>query len=195
MLEAQYNKLVHCRSSEQIDFLKEQHIPKMHNLDINYLNKLTDTSQYPAARCAMGDSIYMYHRTSSAAVESMNAANKAFQDRTVVDPVNAMILLLKLESKRFGSNRDKAWSWKEVLTPHGKTLMEKVFRNVNPRDYSITVEAEASSGAYKCYVSRNVSQYNYVCWFPVEYDDDRSLFGGCSCGVPNTTTDYHAIIW
>ena len=29
------------------------------------------------------------------------AANKAVQDRTAVDPVNAMILLPKLESKRF----------------------------------------------------------------------------------------------
>jgi len=114
----------------------------------------------------------------------MNAANKAVRDRTAVDPVNAMILLLKLESKRFSMNREKAWSWKEVLTPHGKTLMEKVFRNVNPRDYSITVEGSSTSN--KCYVTKNVSQYNYVCWFPVEYDDDGSLFGGCSCGVPNT---------
>jgi hypothetical protein len=26
----------------------------------------------------------------------------------------------------------------------------------------------------------------YICWFPVEYADNDSLFGGCSCGVPNT---------
>ena len=72
-----YNKLLNCRSYEHIEALKEEHMPKMHNSDLNYLNRLTaDTSQYPAARCAMGDGIYMYHRTSSAAVESMNAANK-----------------------------------------------------------------------------------------------------------------------
>ena len=126
----------------------------------------------------------MYQRSSSSTAEAMNAANKAVRDRTAVDPVNAMLLLLKLESKRFSMNREKAWSWKEVLTPHGKTLMEKVFRNVNPRDYSITVEGSSTSN--KCYMTKNVSQYNYVCWFPVEYDDDGSLFGGCSCGVPNT---------
>ena len=71
-----YNKLLNCRSYEHIEALKEEHMPKMHNSDLNYLNRLTDTSQYPAARCAMGNGIYMYHRTSSAAVESMNAANK-----------------------------------------------------------------------------------------------------------------------
>ena len=81
--------------------------------------------------------------------------------KIAVDPVNAMILLLKLESKRFATNRDKVWSWKELLTPDGKTLMEKVFRNVNPRDYSITVEGSSTSN--KCYVLKNVSQHNYVC--------------------------------
>ncbi len=62
--------------------------------------------------------------------------------------------------------------------------MEKAFHNVNPRDYSITVEGSSSSN--KCYVSKNVFLYNYVSWFPVEYDDEGSLFGGCNCGVPNT---------
>ncbi len=29
--------------------------------------------------------------------------------------------------------------------------------------------------------------YTSTCWFPSSYDeDDGSLFGGCSCGVPNT---------
>jgi hypothetical protein len=77
-----YNKLIQCRTTELIDFTKEQHMPKMHNSDLYYLNSLTDTSQYPAARCAMGENIYMYHRTSSAAVESINAANKEICQRT-----------------------------------------------------------------------------------------------------------------
>ena len=56
-------------------------------------------------------------------------------------------------------------------------------------------EENFDSTSNKCYVMKNVSQHKYVCWFPVEYDDYRSLFGGCSCGVPNTTMDYHATIW
>ena len=185
-----YNLLLGCGRIETINKHKYDLATKMENKALAYIGLVPDHQQFPAARIAHGASngvdVYMYQRSSSSTAESMNAANKAVRDRTAVDPVNAMILMLKLESKRFGSNRDKAWSWKEVLTPHGKTLMEKVFRSVNPRDYSITVEAEASSGAYKCYVSRNVSQYNYVCWFPAYYDDEGSLFGRCSCGVPNT---------
>ena len=71
---------------------------KMHHTDYTYLNKLPDTSQYPAARCNMGEGIYMYHRTSSAAVECMNAANKEIRDRMAVDLVNATILLIRLEA-------------------------------------------------------------------------------------------------
>ena len=143
----------------------------MENKALAYIGLVPDHQQFPAARVAHGASngvdVYMYQRSSSSTAESMNAANKAVRDRTAVDPVNAMILMLKLESKRFGSNRDKAWSWKELLTPHVKTLMEEVFCNVNPRDYSITVEGSSTSN--KCYVLKNVSQYNYG-WVH---------FGGC----------------
>ncbi len=66
----------------------------MHNTDINYLNKFPDTSQYPV----LWAKAYMYHRTSLAAVESMNAANKEIRQRMVVDLVNASILLIRLES-------------------------------------------------------------------------------------------------
>ncbi len=37
-----------------------------------------------------------------------------------------------------------------------------------------------------CTVSRMTSNYTSTCWFPSSYDEDGSLFGGCSCGVPNT---------
>ena len=99
-------------------------------------------------------------------------------------PTCATKLLLKLEEGRFKRNKEKAWSWKEVLTPHGKGLLEKAFKSVNPRDYSITIEADAN--CYNCYMSKNVSNYKYICWFPLEYVDVGSLFGGCSCGVPST---------
>ena len=84
-------------------------MPKMHNSDINYLNNKTNSSQYMAARCAMGENIYMYHRTSSAAVESMNAANKEIRQRTAVDLVNATILLIRLECNRFNKMKELVW--------------------------------------------------------------------------------------
>jgi hypothetical protein len=78
---------------EKVDFMKDQYMPKMHNSDINYLNKFPDISQNPASRCTLGEGIYMYHQTSSDAVESMNAANKEIHQRTAVDLLNASILL------------------------------------------------------------------------------------------------------
>jgi hypothetical protein len=84
----------------------------------------------------------MYQQSSSSTAESMNAANKSVKDRTAVDPINAILLLLKLEAQRFQANKEKAWGCTEVLTPHGKNLAEKAFASVNPRDYSITIEQE-----------------------------------------------------
>jgi hypothetical protein len=156
---------------------------------LRYIGLTYDHQQFPAARvhygAEQGETIYMYQRSSSSTVESMNAANKSVRDCTVVDPINAMLLLLKLEATRFSKNKEKAWKWNEVLTPHGKKLSDKVFSKVNPRDYTITIDAELDK--YVCTVSRMTSNYTSTCWFPSSYDeDDGSLFGGCSCGVPNT---------
>jgi hypothetical protein len=156
---------------------------------LRYIGLVNDHQQFLAARvhygAERGETIYMYQRSSSSTTESMNAANKSVRDRTAVDSINAMLLLLKLEATRFSKNKEKAWSWNEVLTPHGKKLSEKVFSKVNPRDYTMTIEAELNKYVYN--VSRMTSNYTSTCWFPSSYDeDDGSLFGGCSCGVPNT---------
>ncbi len=148
-----------------------------------------DHQQFPAARvhhgAEVGETIYMYQRSSSSTAESMNAANKSVRNCTAVDPINAILLLLKLEAARYSKNKEKAWSWNEVLTPHGKKLSDKVFSKVNPRDYTITIDAELNK--YVCTVSRMTSNYTTTCWFPSSYDEDNgSLFGGCSCGVLNT---------
>jgi hypothetical protein len=152
-----------------------------------YIGLVNDHQHFPAAQVTYGAQkgveVFMYQRTSSSTA-SMNTANKSVWARTAVDPINAMILLLKMEEGCYKRNREKAWSWKEILTPHGKGLSKKAFKFVNPRDYSITIESDAN--CYNCYVSKNVSNYNYICWFPVEYADNGSLFGGCSCGILNT---------
>ncbi len=83
--------------------------------------------QYPAVRCAQGENICMYSRTASQTVESMNQANMSIREQTAVDPINAIILFLRLELKRYSQNKEKAESWNEVLTSHGKKLQEKVF--------------------------------------------------------------------
>jgi hypothetical protein len=72
-----YNRLLQCRSVAQLEREKAKKIPMMHKTDFQYLNSLSDEFQYPAARCAKAPGgVYMYHRALSAAVESMNAANR-----------------------------------------------------------------------------------------------------------------------
>ena len=78
-----------------------------------YIGLVNDHQQFPAARVAygalQGENIYMYQRSSFSTAESMNAANKSVRDCTAVDPINAMLLLLKLEAQRFWANKEKAW--------------------------------------------------------------------------------------
>ncbi len=81
---------------------------------MTYVNKLDNTEQYPAARCAMGGNIYMYGRTTSAVNESMNWANQRAREQTAVDLVNATMLLVNLENERFVRKRDLAWNSYEI---------------------------------------------------------------------------------
>jgi hypothetical protein len=66
----------------------------------------------------------------------------AVRERTAVDPINATILLLQLETKRYNKYKAKAWNLNEVLTPHGKKLSEDAFSNVNHRKYEIHINAQ-----------------------------------------------------
>jgi hypothetical protein len=101
---------------------------------LGYVTQVKDHQQFPAARVAYGarvegEMIHMYQRSSSSTAELMNAANKLVRNRTAVDPINAMILLLKLEAKRYADNKEKAWEWTEVLTPHGQKLSNYAFKS------------------------------------------------------------------
>ncbi len=56
-------------------------------------------SSYPGARCSQDpDNIFMYRRSASSAVESMNQANKPARDKTAVDVMQSMELIVDLES-------------------------------------------------------------------------------------------------
>ncbi len=79
-----------------------------------YVNSVNDHQKYRAARVTHGarfegETIYMYQRSSSSTAESIKAANKLVRDQTAVDPINALILLLKLEAKRYADNKEQAW--------------------------------------------------------------------------------------
>ncbi len=85
----------------------------------------------------MGANICMHQQSSQSTAKSMNNAHLSVRERTAVDPVNATILLLQLESKCYNEYKAKAWNWNEVLTPHGKKLSEDDFTDINHRRYEI----------------------------------------------------------
>jgi hypothetical protein len=178
-----YNRLLKCRTITQIDSVKDKYFPLMHSRDLQYLNTLPDHSQYPAARCALTPGVYMYHRTSSAAVESMNAANREMRAKTAVDPLNACILLLRMECKRFIKQRELAWAMDTDLTTRGRVLYDEVFSNISTFDFTINVSEDQYG--YICTVRRNInSQTREGGTVTILKEPTRgSYFGKCTCGV------------
>jgi hypothetical protein len=108
--------------------------------DLRYLNSINDEEQYPGARCAMEDEgIYMYQRSASSAVESMNAVNKEMRARTAVDALNATLLLIRLECDRFQRMKQEAWGDDSGLTPCGKDEYDSTYTDLFSHHYSYNV--------------------------------------------------------
>jgi hypothetical protein len=61
----------------------------------------------------------------------MNKANQIAQQKTLLDILNAVILLIKLKGERFNWYKQKAWDRYQVLTKWSLKLMEEVFVDVN----------------------------------------------------------------
>ena len=178
-----FNLLCSANSIKQIADYKAQYLHNMQPSDSHYLEKLPDKRQYPAARCAMGDNIYMYSKSASSGVESMNWANNLARERTAVDCLNAILIILKLEGKRFDLFKQEAWGRDDmVLTTRGLDLMEDAFMDVDICDYRLNVTHEETS--HRCTVSRLLSNNQYIVNIPIEEDSCGSRFGTCTCGKP-----------
>jgi hypothetical protein len=177
-----YNKLIECRTVEQIQAAKDTFFPHMDHKDIVYLNKLADTSQYPAARCNMRDDVYMYHRQASGPVEveSMHAANFSIRQRTSVDLNNAMMLLIELECKRCRKQQAEAWNRDGVLTSRGNLEFDESFNDLYHTQFRITV-AERDD-VWVCLVKRVEMGREHAVTIPKE-PVRGSHFGRCTCGV------------
>ena len=179
-----YNKLVACRNNGVIEHNKTMYAKFMSNKDLYYLNSLTDEEQYPGARCGMGDGIYMYQRTATSSVESMNAANREVRERTAVDPLNATLLLINLECKRFQRMKQQAWGDDSGLTPRGKELYESTYTDLSPAQF--TFSQTECADYWEVQVQRtNVGTKSEQVQFPKEHTlgyTFGSYFGTCSCG-------------
>jgi hypothetical protein len=178
-----FNLLCSSNSVKQIADYKAKYLNDMHPRDSHYLEKLPDQCQYPAARCAMGDNICMFSKSASSGVESMNRANHLARERTAVDIVNAVILILKLEGKRFDMFKQEAWTRDDqVLTERGLALMEEAFKDVDVRNYQMNVMPEET--CHRCTVSRTATNNQYTVTIPMVEDSYGSRFGTCTCGKP-----------
>jgi len=125
-----YNKCMRANTVEELNEIKHTHSAHVADKALRYLNTLHNHEQYTCARVNMGEDIYMYQRSASSSVESMNNANKSVRAQTAVDPVNSSMLLLQKENERFLSHREEAYKWKEELTPHGLKLRDEIFKKV-----------------------------------------------------------------
>ena len=134
-----YNLLLKCKLPTTLTSLRFEHSGEIQDNALHFINSIHDHQQFPAARCALHPDACMFQRTSSSSVVSMNRTNSSIRDRTAIDPINSIILLLDLEGKRYNGHRDNAWSCTDILTPYGKKLLVGAFDQVNFRDFEIAV--------------------------------------------------------
>jgi hypothetical protein len=156
-----YNLLSSCNSVKQLENNKTRYHDKMHPTNPHYLTNLPDRSQYPASRCAMGNITFMFSKLALSGVESMNKANQLAQQRTAVDTLNAVILLIKLEGECFNWHKQKALERdNQLLMELGLELMEEAFADVDIRDFLINITTEKT--VHKCTMSRMKSTSKYT---------------------------------
>jgi hypothetical protein len=182
-----FNKLLNAKTPEAIGRIREACRGRMAPRDVAYLASIPDAEQYPAARCAMARHVVMYGRSSSASVESMNAANKEIWARTSVCLVNATILLLKLECERYTTMKEMAWNNEGQLTPRGSLLAEDAGKEVPyPCEYKWTViehptyheySIKGNHGALSLTQNLRIVKVS----MPGDYGSRPS---SCTCGVP-----------
>jgi hypothetical protein len=110
----------------------------MNMKDLNYLNSFPEALQYAVKRCKQGT--YMFHRTTYQGSEVMNAANKEMHTRTAVCPVNATMLMVKMECRCFKMQQTSAWALSNELSPRGEKEYKEVFDGINYQEFMIVVE-------------------------------------------------------
>ena len=147
-----------------------------------YLNDLPDTAQYPAARCDMIETACVYGQSASSGLESMNRANMRAREKSAVDIVNATLLLIEMERKRFISKQELAWQSDDVLTAKGRALMKEVFEEISVADFEIS---EVDYADYTLFTVKKSGTNNHDGKVKIPNQPFKgSRFGSCSCGAP-----------
>jgi hypothetical protein len=176
-----FNQLVNCNTVEEIEVQRNKHLAKIATKTLCYINNVHDTAQYPAARCGMSSNIYMYGWSVSSGNESMNRANQRAREQMAIDVINATMVLVNLENHRFTQKRDFAWNSNDVLTPKGKALWEKSFKDIDVNKYVVT--DKTGQNFANCSVRKTgANGKNYLVKIPLA-EVEGLRFGSCSCHV------------
>jgi hypothetical protein len=133
----------------------------------------------------MDEGIYMYQRSASSAVESMNAGNKEMRARTAGDTINATLLLIRLECNRFLKMKQEAWGDDSLLTPCRKDEYDSTYTDLFSHHYTYNVtdvETHWQLRVQRYNVDRAEPQYVR---FPKEAVNG-SFFGTCTGGADKT---------
>ncbi len=111
--------MLECRSVKHFDNkLRDRYFPQMNRKDLQYLNSVPDASQYAVKRCEQG--AYMFHRSTSQGSEAMNVANIDMRSAIAICPVNAAMLTVKMECRRYKAQQMSAWALETELSPRGE---------------------------------------------------------------------------
>ena len=122
----------------------------------------------------------MFDRESTASVEAMNSANQRARNAFSVDIVNATIVLLKMESRRFKKQQEQAWKREEPLTPHGEELLKKISDKIDHRDYVIAV---TDKGDFFDCIVRRIGHTSYVVKLFKAGGPGDWCYARCTCGA------------
>lgn len=125
------DKLLGVKSQDNIDRIKRERAQYMTTKTLNYINFLEDYEQYPGVQCSQDPANLMYQHPASSTVESMNQVNKPAWDRTAVDVMLSMKLVVDLETRQFNASKGMAHSWTETWTPHDNKLQCEILGNID----------------------------------------------------------------
>ena len=112
----------------------------------------------------------------------MNKANKEMRARTAVDLLNACMLLIKLECKRFYKMKKDAWGGTTVLTPRGIEEYKATFTNLFPSHFIFNLREFDDHIEKRVHLQRiNVTGLTLP-----KYPVNGSHFGTCTCRADKT---------
>jgi hypothetical protein len=94
-----YSILMNCNLVATIPFLKNKYLGLIKPAHAAYLEPLQDDQQFLTACCNQSHDnmpdIYMYGKTVSSGIESMNQANDDARAKNTVDPLNTALVILR----------------------------------------------------------------------------------------------------